>query len=64
MANAYIGANNVGGRAFVNMDVAGTIAVIAVGSLYVRISARNIGALFAVRYVFMEKRGLNARFVL
>jgi hypothetical protein len=53
MANVYISAKTVGGRATVNMDVAGTIAVIVVGSPYVCMGARNIGAPFAVRYVPM-----------
>jgi hypothetical protein len=53
MATVYISAKTVGGRATVNIDVAGTIAGIAVVSHYVCMGARNIGAPFAVRYVPM-----------
>jgi len=61
MANALIHAKNVVGGNTVRMDVSGTSARIAVGSPYVRMTARNIGAPFAVRYVRTAKGGVNVK---
>jgi len=63
MANAHIPANHVGGGNTVPMGISGTSAGLAAGSPYVRMTARNIGAAFAVRYVFMTKRRVSVKFV-
>lgn len=63
MANANIPAKNVGAGNTVHMVVSRTSARIAVGRPYVRMATRNIGAEFAMRYVFIAKRRLSVRFV-
>jgi len=63
-ANANIPAKNVGERNTVIMGVSEIFARIAVGSPYVCMSGRFIGAAFAIWYVFMAKRVVDAKFVL
>ena len=64
MANADISAKTVEGRHIVSMGVTGIFAGIAAGSPYVVMDGSSIGAAFAVRYVFMAKRAVDARSVL
>jgi hypothetical protein len=59
MTDAYITAKIAGVIDIVCMDVSRASARIAVGSPYVRITARNIGASFAVKNVIMEKGGFS-----
>ena len=54
MANSDITAKIVGGIDTVHIVVLGASARLAAGSLYVRMTARNIGAPFAVKNVIME----------
>lgn len=63
MANANIPAKNVGAGNTVRMVASGTSVRIAVGRPYVRMATRNIGAEFAMRYVFIAKRRDSVRFV-
>jgi hypothetical protein len=59
MANSDITAKIARGIDSVDIIVSGASARIAVGSPYVRINARNIGASFAVKNVIMEKGGFS-----
>jgi hypothetical protein len=63
MANAHIPAKNVVGGNTAPTGVSGTSARIAVGSPYVRMTGRNIGAQFAERYVRTAKGGVSVKFV-
>jgi hypothetical protein len=63
MANAYISAKTVVGRAIVNMDVSSPIVGNVVGNHYVCMGVRFIGAQLAVESVGITKRALNASVV-
>jgi len=61
MENADITAKIVVGIDTVHMVVSGASARLAAGSPYVRMTARNIGAPFAVKDVLMEKGGFSVK---